>query len=312
MSDNVITIDCHHFFPEVAAAYLLIEGRRAAFIENNTQYAVPRLLSALREHGLKPEDVEYIIITHVHLDHAGGTSALAKECTEAVVLAHERAARHVIDPEKLITSATAVYGEDNFKRIFGVIEPLDEGRVRVVEDGETIKLGERKLRFIYTLGHAKHHMCIYDSHSNGILTGDSFGIAFPALQGGKRSFLYPSTSPTDFDPEEARKSIDAILNTGADVAYLTHFGLFKEMKEGAEMMIEYINKMENILKDAINSGKDSVCLEKYCKERVFKFFKSEIESRGLRLSPEILQYVKSDIDLNAQGIAFIAQKRINE
>ena len=116
-----MTIDCDYVLPQVACAYLRIQGDEAAFIETNTTHAVPKLLSTLAAEGMKPEQVRYVIITHVHLDHAGGTSALLAACPNATVLAHPRAARHLVDPEKLVASARAVYGEAKFDALYGKI-----------------------------------------------------------------------------------------------------------------------------------------------------------------------------------------------
>jgi hypothetical protein len=145
---TITTIDCHYLDrPEFAAAYLLVDGDEAAFIDNNTHHALPRLLAALAGTGLAAEQVRYLIITHVHLDHAGGTSALAQACPQATVLAHPRAARHVIDPDKLIASAKSVYGEDEFRRLYGEIEPVDKDRVQSIEDGEKVTLGSASWNF---------------------------------------------------------------------------------------------------------------------------------------------------------------------
>ena len=181
----------------------MVEKDQAAFVDTNTTHSVPLLIEKLRTLGLSPEAVSYLIITHVHLDHAGGASALLKLCPNATLLAHPKAARHMIDPSKLVTSAKKVYGEAQFDQLYGAIDSIPKERVQVIEDGEVIAFGTRTFQFFYTRGHANHHFCIWDSASNGVFTGDSFGLAYPALQ--KRGlFIFPSTSPTDFDPDEAR------------------------------------------------------------------------------------------------------------
>src|SRR5699024_7188114 len=221
---SIHTIDTHYLgYPEVAAAYLIVEGDRAAFVDNNTNAAVPRLLASLEEQGLTPEQVEYLIITHVHLDHAGGTSKLAKACPNATVVAHPRAAPHVIDPSKLVASASAVYGEAEFERLYGTIEPVAEARVQVMDDEQTLQFGRRELRFLHTRGHANHHFCIADSASGAIFAGDAFGLVYPALQ-GEGLFAFPSTSPTDFEPALARDSIRRLVDERPSCLYLTHFG----------------------------------------------------------------------------------------
>ena len=142
---TVRTIDCQYLgLPGFAAAYLIVEGDRAAFVENNTAHAVPLLLKALAEAGLSPEQVEYAFVTHVHLDHAGGSSALMEACPRATLVAHPRAARHLIDPSKLVASATQVYGAERFRQLYGEIRPIDEARVRTAEDGERLRLGRAR------------------------------------------------------------------------------------------------------------------------------------------------------------------------
>lgn len=167
---QVITIDCDYLFPQYAASYLLIEGDRAAFIENNTVHAVPRLLSALKQAGLTPEQVEYVVITHVHLDHAGGSAALMQACPGATLLAHPRAARHVKDPSRLIAGARAVYGDARFEALYGKIDPVPAERVREMGDEEILRWRGREWTFLHTRGHANHHFCIYDSALKGVFT----------------------------------------------------------------------------------------------------------------------------------------------
>lgn len=309
---TVKTIDGNYLHPGFAAAYLIIEGDRAAFIDNNTLHAVPRLLAALSEHNLKPKQVEYIIVTHVHLDHAGGTSLLVKECPHAVVLAHQRAARHIVDPARLIQGATAVYGESEFKRLYGSIQPVDEKRVRVVEDGEMLNLGKRSLTFIYTLGHAKHHLCVYDSGTNGIFTGDALGLAYPLLQTGSEPFVFPSSTPTDFDPEEYAEGIDTILGTGADLAFLTHFGPLGEVKQAARMMKDYLKQMRNAIDDTLDRGLEGDALEGFCRDIISEFLRSEVEKRGLPYSSEIENFLKMDVMINSLGIAHAVEKSRNQ
>ena len=190
---SITTIDCHYLDrPEFAAAYLVADGDEAAFIDNNTNHALPRLLAALADTGLAPEQVRYLIITHVHLDHAGGTSALAGACPNATVLAHPRAFRHVTEPKKLVDSAKSVYGDDEFRRLYGEIQALPAERVRVMEDGERVSLGQRKLEFLHTRGHANHHFCIADSGSGSVFTGDAFGLIYPPCN---RAVVSPSRPP---------------------------------------------------------------------------------------------------------------------
>lgn len=308
-------IDCEYVYPKYAVAYLLTElekeSRIGLFVENNTTHAVPLLLKTLKEQGLEPEQVLYLIITHVHLDHAGGSSALIQACPNATLLAHPRAARHIIDPSKLVQSASQVYGEENFKKLYGQIHPIPSQRVRTVEDGEEIRFGSRTLRFIHTRGHANHHFCIYDSGSEGIFTGDSFGIAYPALQ-KNGLFIFPSSSPTDFDPIEARLSIQKIVDSGAKRAFLTHFGEVSHLKKAADQLLARLDFHEELLgrAKARNASAESSTssLVEYCKDELKKYFSDELMKSGMGSDHYAWQILASDIELNAAGIAYVAQK----
>jgi glyoxylase-like metal-dependent hydrolase (beta-lactamase superfamily II) len=303
-----VTIDCHYLRPEFAASFLLNDSHHAAFVETNTRYSIPYLLKALTEKKLSPNQVEYIIITHVHLDHSGGAFALMKECPQATVLAHPRAAPHLIDPTRLVASARQVYGESQFQKLYGNIDAIDANRVRALEDGEQVLLGNRKLHFFHTRGHANHHFCIYDSGSNGVFTGDSFGLAYPMLQ-SHGLFIFPSTSPTDFDPEEARKSIQKILATGAERAFLTHYGAIHQMSEAADQLNTHLDFCENLLWQGIQNSLEKKELQVFFEEKLKTFFKDLLERRGLGGKSEIWEILNLDLEINAAGIAHQAIKR---
>ncbi len=307
---SVITIDCHYIEPEHAAAYLMIEQGRAAFVDNNTVHAVPLLLKALEDRGISPADVAYIIPTHLHLDHGGGTSALVNECPNATVLAHPRAVRHLIEPSRLIEGVKAVYGEAEFNRLYAPIFPIDTGRVRGVEDNEALRFGDRLLTFMHTRGHANHHICIHDSTSNGVFTGDAFGVEYKAGRVTKRPFLMCSSAPTDFDPEAARASIRRIIGTGADRVFVAHFGELAAVRAGAEVMFESINRMEAILKDAIASGLTGPALRYFCEARVRTAFEEQIAACGTVLEEGAWRSIETGIRIDAQGIAYLAARKL--
>ncbi len=308
--NGVHTIDTHYLGrAEFAAVYLLVEQDSAAFIDNNTNASVPRLLAALAGQGLGPEQVEYLIITHVHLDHAGGTSALARACPNATILAHPRAAPHIIDPARLIASASAVYGPDEFERLYGHIEAVPAERVRVMDDEETLRFGRRELRFMHTRGHANHHFCIGDSGSGAIFTGDAFGLVYPALQGAG-TFAFPSTSPTDFEPELARDSVRRLVEARPSCLYPTHYGAVTDIDTAAGQLIRHLDFAERLRDEAEASDLADEALEGYCRARLVDYFSGLLDAQGeLGRDPAVWSLIKLDIDLNAQGIAFAANKR---
>lgn len=308
--NDIVTIDCNYLGrSRFAAAYLIVDGDEAAFVDNNTCHAVPMLMSALADAGLSPEQVRYIIVTHVHLDHAGGTSALADACPNAQIIAHPRAATHIIDPAKLVASATSVYGADTFKRLYGVIEPLPAARVQAMEDGEQLRLGARTLEFLHTRGHANHHFCIADDHSNSIFTGDAFGLHYPDLQ-GPGPLAFPSTSPTDFDGPLAREAIRRLVDLSPDRMYPTHFGPVTDIAQTAEQLIRHLEFAEHVMEDAFASDLADDELTSYVEPRLRDYFAGLLDHHGaLRADKSAWELIGLDIDLNAQGIAFAANKR---
>ncbi len=308
-TDSIITIDCHYEGKEKrAAAYLLVEDGRAAFIDNNTTHAVPGMLEALRVNGLGPEHVDYVIITHVHLDHAGGSAALMDECPNASLLAHPRAARHVIDPSRLVASSVQVYGEEKFRRLYGEIHGIDSGRVRTMEDGEEVRWGERTLRFLHTLGHAKHHMCIQDTGSNSVFTGDAFGVGCSTQVRSGTPFLVCSSTPTHFDADDARKAVDLIVATGVDRAYATHYGYFEDLAHHAGQLHRSVDQMEAILAEASETGLAGEALDSFCAGKVSEAFVDHLNWCGSETPEADLAWLESDIALNAMGLAFLAQR----
>lgn len=308
---SVVTIDCLYLSPKRAAAYLLVEGNHAVFIDNNTSHAVLTLLSALGDHGLRPEQVDYLIVTHVHLDHAGGTSVLLDACPRATVIAHPRAARHLADPSRLVTAVKSLYGAEFFGRTYGTVRPVPADRIRTVEDGETLTMGgcrakSRALTFLHTLGHAKHHICIHDSESNGVFTGDAFGVARPSLQRGTRPYVICSCPPPDFEPAQARTAVARILATDAQRVYLTHFGELTCAGEAADELLRSIDAMDGILKDAIASGLRDQELHTWCRERVMAALVDALQDCGVTPTDEDLAWLQWDAELNGQGIAHAA------
>ncbi|HMY70141.1 MAG TPA: MBL fold metallo-hydrolase [Leptospiraceae bacterium] len=304
---EIRTIDCRYIKENLAASFLIQEGNECAFVETNTVYAVPYLLKTLEESGRKPEDVKYIIVTHVHLDHAGGTSELLKHCPKATVLAHPKTASHLTAPERLVQSSITVYGEEKFRELYGNIEPVPEKRIRIMKDGEELVWGRRKLRFIYTRGHANHHFVIYDSKSNSVFTGDSFGIAYPSLRNGKNIMIFPTTTPTDFEPDEAKKSFDLIAETGAEKAYLTHFGPITDLKSVSELLKQ---DMEEIRKSCIQAEKDNISdenLQSFFEEFWKEFFNKKADQTGIERKT-VLAETALDAGINAMGLAFYIRR----
>ncbi|MBL8742408.1 MAG: MBL fold metallo-hydrolase [Myxococcales bacterium] len=295
------TIDCD-VLPRFTAAYLRLAGEECAFIEAHTAHAVPRLLAALTEHGRSPEDVRWVVVTHAHLDHAAGAGALLERCPNATLLAHPRAAAHLIDPAKLVASATRVYGEARFAELYGRIVPIPAARVRALDDGATFGLGADQLSVHYTEGHAKHHFVVDDPALESVYTGDAFGLVYPALQSRGR-FAIPSTSPIDFDPVAARRAIDLILGLKETHACLTHFGAIDDAAEVASQLRAWIDRSETWLDQCVGSDASAEDQTARVEAEIRAALASQISSA------DDWELLSTDIRLNAQGIVVAAQRR---
>jgi glyoxylase-like metal-dependent hydrolase (beta-lactamase superfamily II) len=228
------------------------------------------------------------------------------------VLAHPRAARHIVDPARLVAGAKAVYGEEAFQRLYGDIEGVPADRVRVMQDGEELLWGDRQLRFFYTLGHASHHFCVYDSGSNGVFTGDAFGLGLTDLVRPGPPFLICSTSPPDFDAEEAYRSVRMIEETGADWAFLPHFGPFPDLPRGAVQMTHALGLMENILNEAVFGEIAEEDLDAFCLRHAEIATRTHLEWCGVSDLAFDLAWLGEDIRLNAMGLAYVARRMRNK
>ncbi len=305
---QIRTIDCEYVAPQVAAAFLLIHQGRAAFIDNNTAHAVPILLDTLDHHGLTPEDVDYCIITHVHLDHAGGSSALMSACPNAQLLAHPRAARHVIDPSRIIQSAQGVYGEAQFEALYGRIEPINADRVRTIDDEEVVSFAGIPLHFLHTRGHANHHMVIHIPSEGVIFTGDTFGIVYPQLQ-IPGPFAFPSTSPTDFDAKAAIQSVDRVLSSKAHTAYLTHFGATQELHSIAAQLKHLLQISGELVARGTASGFSEEELHSWIKQELKTAYQQALVAHRIPTTDNIWQLLQLDFILNAQGLVYAVIKQ---
>ena len=309
--DRVQLIDCDYHLPQFAGAYLLQGGGEAAFVETNTAHAVPRMLEVLARAGGSPEDIRYILVTHAHLDHSGGASALMKACPRATLLTHPRAARHLIDPAKLIAGAQRVYGEKVFSELYGKIEPIPADRVRSMEDGSEVDFGGGRLRFLHTRGHANHHTVVQDVQGGGIFTGDAFGLGYPALQ-SKGLFVFPSTSPTDFDGPAARESVSRIVSSGATHAWLTHFGKVANLQAAGAQLIEELERSEDVLARAVKSSLADSELDSWCESELVPAMRARMDRHGLSHDAlfeghRLWKFVEFDLKLNGAGLGHVAR-----
>lgn len=223
VGEGVIAIDTEHVRPRMDASHLIIDEGHAAFVDAGTYFSVPNLLAALAAQDLDADAVDYILLTHIHLDHAGGAGRLAAALPRARVLVHPRGVSHIVDPSILVAATRSIYGAARFSEEYGEISGISTERVEAVEDGQRIALGRRTLEFIYTPGHALHHLCIVDRDTAEVFTGDTFGVSYREFDTAAGEFIFPTTSPSQFDPQQLHASIARLLELRPKIAYLTHY-----------------------------------------------------------------------------------------
>lgn len=235
-ANGIYALDSGFQRPQMDAIHLIVEFDRVAFVDTGTYASVPRMLAALNRLGLSADSVDYVILTHVHLDHAGGAGLLMQHCPKAKLVVHPRGAPHMIDPSKLWAAAVAVYGETRARADYGSLQPVPRERVMESGDGSTVMLAERKLELIDTPGHAKHHQCVWDAQARALFTGDTFGLSYRELDQGARKFIFPTTTPTQFEPAAMHASVDRLLARNPRAIYLTHYSQIADVERiGADL-----------------------------------------------------------------------------
>ena len=301
--DGISVIDSEYYSKDFAAIYLLKQKNKVTIIETGTNYSVPLIKGALANIGLSFSDVSYIIPTHVHLDHAGGAGLLMKQCQNATLVVHPRGARHLIDPSKLVAGAKAVYGEEKFIEYYGEIIPIDSERVIEADDNFILDFDGRELKFIDTPGHAKHHFCIWDKDTKSMFTGDTFGISYRDLDMDSEVYIFPSTSPVQFDPDALIKSINRIMEFRPERVCLTHFSAIRPTQEIADQLIDGIHFVSNLTEKYI-SHKDA---ESIIFNEMMSYFLKGLGKIGNQDKDYCSERIELDVKINTQGLIYWLQ-----
>tara|TARA_B110000208_G_scaffold119835_1_gene146457 strand:- start:259 stop:1212 length:954 start_codon:yes stop_codon:yes gene_type:complete len=307
IASGVSVIDSGYFSKDFAAIYIIQQNNKVAIIETGTTYSVSNVQIALEKIHLSFEDVAYIIPTHVHLDHAGGAGELMKQCQNASLIVHPRGARHMIDPTKLIAGAMAVYGKQKFKKLYGEIIPIEASRVIEAVDNFILDFDGRELKFIDTPGHAKHHFCIWDKQTESMFTGDTFGISYRDLDHKDEIYIFPSTSPVQFDPEELIKSIHKIMEYNPQRVCLTHFAAIRPTHKVVEQLIDGIHFVSNLAKKYATEDDAKLLIHNDMMSYFLKGFK-KIGVKDLDFCRERLEL---DVKINTLGLIYWQQNISN-
>ena len=300
LDHGVYAIDTGFHRERFDAAYLIVESGRAAFIDTGTNFSVPRLLGALQELELAREAVDWVIPTHVHLDHAGGVGLLMSELPRARLLVHPRGARHMIDPTALYQGALAVYGQQEMDRAYGQLQGVDASRVDASHDGMTVKLAERALTLIDTPGHARHHHCIWDEATQGWFTGDTFGLSYREFDTAQGAWIMPTSTPVQFEPEALRHSIHKLMERSPQAMHLTHYSRVGGVPALAQTLLRLLDRTVERALDL----KGHPARHQALKTALHGLYVEDLQRHGAPYTPEqIAELLAVDIELNAQGIA---------
>ncbi|MEQ6377075.1 MBL fold metallo-hydrolase [Bacillaceae bacterium S4-13-56] len=308
---DLTLIDLYDLSLEQRTGAYVFDEEDLTIIETSASPSIPFLLKGLEMMQLDPKDIKYIIVTHIHLDHAGGVGLLIEKCPNAKVIVHPRGKKHLADPTKLIQGAREVYGE-TFDSLFDPILPVPKQQLMTMEDGETLQIGkDRLLTFYDTPGHAKHHFSIHDSKSNGIFTGDTIGVLYPQTRNDGFDLVLPSTSPNQFDPDSMMQSLEKIEGLGVDRVYFGHFGMstepetvYQQIRHWLPLFVEAGEKVNEEM-----DGASMIQKSKAVSEELYQLVGKYLFEKGLSDDHEVYSYMKVDLQVCGMGIVDYLEKK---
>ncbi|MGH8929601.1 MAG: MBL fold metallo-hydrolase [Egibacteraceae bacterium] len=219
LSDGIHVLDTHTAGMSQVTAGYLVDAPRPTLIECGPALTIEHVIDGLTSVGMEPDDLAFLVLSHIHLDHAGGAGDVARAFPKATVVVSEVGARHLVDPERLNTSSRRVYGH-LYDTVYGDCTPIEATRVRGVADGDRLDLGGgRRLELLYTPGHAKHHIAAFDPDTGALFVGDSVGVKLAGM-----TAIRPATPPPDFDLSLAERTLQRYRDLQPKVLCLAHYG----------------------------------------------------------------------------------------
>lgn len=298
-ADGITAVDVLYVRPGVAASHLIKHGGRGAFVDTGTNSSVPNLLQALFARGLTPDAIDYVFLTHVHLDHAGGAGLLMKSLPNARAVVHPRGVRHLADPSKLIAGSIEVYGEQVFRELYGDLVPIPVERMLIAEEGMRVSLAGRNFELIHTPGHALHHYALIDHDARAIFTGDNFGVSYRDFDTRRGEFIFPTTTPVQFDPKAMHATIDRLMSYRPRAMYLTHYSRVTDL---ARLALDLHAAVEAFVEIARRShGKPGRGL--LIRRDLVSWFDSALDLHEFKGDASRRhELLENDIELNSQGL----------
>lgn len=304
IDERIYLIDGFDLGKPARTGTYVVDEQDLTLVETGPSPSVKYVKEGLVSLGFSLTDVKYIIVTHIHLDHAGGAGLLIKDCPNAKVVVHPKGARHLIDPKKLAAGARAVYGE-SFAELFDPIVPVPEEKLLIKGEEDELKIGpECTLEFLDTPGHAKHHFSIYDPISNGIFTGDTVGIRYDQLIRDGIDFFLPSTSPNHFDPSAMQKAIIRIKDMNVDRIYYGHFGMTQEIEKALDQASYWLEVFVEEGEKAFAAGEGYAEIATRLSYQV----KEHLRGLGVPDNHDVYILINLDMQVSALGIIDYFQK----
>jgi len=302
LPDNIYVLDSAYVRPALDAIHLIVQAGRVAVVESGTQHSVPRVLAALAELGLAPEAVDWLLLTHIHLDHAAGAGALMQALPNARLVVHPRGVRHMADPTRLWEATVAVYGEDFVRREYGELLPVAPARIVEARDGLIIDLAGRQIEVMDTPGHARHHVCYWDGVSRGWFSGDAFGLSYRETHVGNRAYVLPATTPSQFEPQVMHQSIDRMLERQPACMYLTHYSRVEDVARLGADLHRLIDAYVALAKEVLDE-KDPLRQYAALHAKLAELVHAESVREAWAVQGEAaVQLYAVDLALNAQGL----------
>ena len=298
--EGIYSIDADYLRPKLAAIHLIVENGRAAFVDTGCNSSLPNVLASLDELKIPHENVDFVVLSHIHLDHAGGASAMMQRFPNARLVVHPRGVRHMVDPSRLIEGTIAVYGEKETRDLYGEILPIEAGRVIEALHETSVYLSGRELLCLDTPGHARHHIAIVDKKTGHIFTGDNFGLSYRELDTDGRQFIFPTTTPVQFDPVAMHATLDLLMSYQPQAMYLTHFSQVRDVPAKALDLHRQVDAFVAIGRKHRNAGQGRHAL---IRADLVQLLLDEVARFGCHLPvSELLKIFDNDFELNAQGI----------
>ena len=303
---NIFCFDTNYVRKKFASIHFIKENNKVLIIDTGTNHSAKSFINALSYMQITPSSVEWIILTHVHLDHAGGAGLLMQICPNAKLVLHPRGLRHMVDPQKLWSSVVAVYGQKTAEQQYGKLIAVNEERVLSVEEGSTIHFHGRILIFFDAPGHANHHILVFDETSSCFFTGDAFGISYPDLINAGKEFIFISSSPTQFDPVAYKKTVNKVLEMAPKACFLTHYSKIENISKNGNELLKQVDEYVEIAEKANKTEENA---ENAIAENLFALLLKKLKKvSNTHSSKNFRTLLELDLSLNAQGLKYWAER----